>query len=252
MKKILLSAVGLIISSIVVALNLDPSDSTRTVKKEPRSKSTLTIRTHNMGYFAFTGRIISTNPALDFFYTYDRKQWGFSAFKAFDLYDPNTSNNFTLLMLRKTFRLNKQLSITPHIGTILEQNNSFADKGSDIASIIITAYKFSSHLTIDHTAILGNLAIEPRERDWFNRIRIMYSKNHWDVTGLVWHNNKVLDHNNSEYFSTGLNVYYSRMKISDHLLLNAGVSGLIMCCTNTPSEYPKRNGVFFTLAAYIH
>ena len=249
MKNLLLTALALMIVTMVLA---DAGDSIPAPKKEPRSKSTLTIRTHNMGYFAFTGRIISTNPALDFFYTYDRKQWGFSAFKAFDLYDHNSPNNFMLLMLRKTFKLNQRLSIAPHIGTILEQNKSVADKGSDISSIIITAYKVSSHLTIDHTAILGNLALEPHERDWFNRIRIMYSKNHWDVTGLMWHNNKLLDHNNSEYFSSGLNVFYSRMKISDHLSLNAGVSGLIMCCTNTPSEYPKRNGVFFTLAAYIH
>src|SRR5260221_13707930 len=119
----------------------DFTDSVKSIKKEPRSKSTLTVRTHNMGYFAFTGRIISTNPALDFFYTYDRKQWGFSAFKAFDLYDHNTSNNFMLLMLRKSFHITKRLTFTPHIGTILEQNNSVADKGSDISSIIITAYK---------------------------------------------------------------------------------------------------------------
>src|SRR4051812_27961434 len=107
MKKSLLSVAALMIVTGALA---DTGDSIPPVKKAPRSKSTLTIRTHNMGYFAFTGRIISTNPALDFFYTYDRKQWGFSAFKAFDLYDHNTSNNFMLLMLRKTFKLNQHLT----------------------------------------------------------------------------------------------------------------------------------------------
>src|SRR5882672_5757921 len=104
MKNFLLTALALMIITATFAKNFDSGDSIPAVKKEPRSKSTLTVRTHNMGYFAFTGRIISTNPALDFFYTYDRKQWGFSAFKAFDLYDHNTSNNFMLLMLRKTFK----------------------------------------------------------------------------------------------------------------------------------------------------
>ncbi len=249
MKNLLLSVLTFMIVTGALA---DAGDSIPAPKKEPRSKSTLTIRTVSVGYFAFTGRIISTNPALDFFYTYDRKQWGFSAFKAFDLYDHNSPNNFMLLMLRKTFKLNQHISITPHIGTILEQNHSVADKGSDISSIIITAYKVSSHLTIDHTAILGNLALEPHARDWFNRIRFMYSKNHWDVTALLWHNNKVIDHDNSEYFSSGLNVYYSRIKVSEHFALSAGVSGLVMACSNIPSEYPKRNGVFFTLAGYIH
>src|SRR5258708_34202851 len=250
MKNFLLSAIALI--SSVVAANAFDGDSVRSVKKESRSRSTLTVRTHNMGFFAFTGRIISTNPALDFFYTYDRKQWGFSAFKAFDLYDHNSSNNFTLMMLRKSFKLTNRLTVTPHIATILQQNNSVSDKGSDISSIIITSYKISNHLTIDHTAILGNLVLEPHERDWFNRCRILYSSKHWDVTGLFWHNNRMIDHDNSEYFSAGATVFYSRIKISDHFSLNAGVSGLLMAFSNTPSQYPKRTGVFFTLSAYIH
>jgi hypothetical protein len=250
MKRTLLA---LLLSPFFADANaFNPDDSVKSVKQEPRSKSTLTIRTHNAGYFAFTTRIISTNPALDFFYTYDRKQWGFSAFKAFDLYDHTTSNNFMLLMLRKSFHINNRLTITPHIGTILEQSFSVADKGSDISSIIITSYKISNHFTIDHTAILGNLVIDPIERDWFNRFRILYSNKHWDVTLQACHNNKLIDHDNSEYFSSALHLFYSRIKISDHLALNAGVSGVEMFYSNTPETYPKRNGVFFTLAAYIH
>ena len=205
-----------------------------------------------MGHFSFTGRIISPNPAFDLFYTYDRKQWGFVLFKAFDLYDHTTSNNFTLAMLRKNFKVNSRLTITPQIGTILEQSHSFADKGSDIATIVITSYKVSSHLTIDHTTILGNLVYETEERDWFNRIRFLYSKNHWDVTMLFWHNNKMIDHDNSQYFSSGLYVYYSRIKVTDHFLLSAGVSGLVMPYSTVEASYPKKDGVFFTLAGYIH
>lgn len=251
MKNFLLSVLALI-SSVAVANAFDGGDSTRSVKKEPRSKSTLMVRTHNAGYFAFTTRIISTNPALDFFYTYDRKKWGFMAFKAFDLYDHTTANNFMLMMFRKTFRLNNRLTITPHVGTILEQTNSFADKGSDISSIIITSYKISNSLTIDHTAILGNLIIEPMSRDWFNRLRLLYSKKHWDLTLQACHNNRVIDYDNSEYFSTGLHVFYNRLKISNHVLMGAGATGLVMAYSNTPSEYPKTNGVFFSLLAFIH
>ncbi len=229
-----------------------PDDSVRAVKKERHSKSTLTTRLHTMGYFSFTGRIISPNPALDFFYTYDRKQWGFSAFRAFDLYDHTTSNNFMFAMLRKSFKINNRWTITPHIATILEQSNSVADKGSDISSIIITSYKVSSNLTIDQTMIFGNLVFDSQERDWFNRVRFLYSKDHWDVTLLFWHNNKLIDHDNSEYFSSGLNIYYSRIKVTDHFMLSAGVSGLVMPYSTVESTYPKRNGVFFTLAGYIH
>ncbi len=250
MKRVLL--VLLLLALFNEVNSFSPGDSTKSVKKEPRSKSALTVRTHNAGYFAFTTRIISTNPALDFFYTYDRKKWGFMSFKAFDLYDHTTSNNFMLMMFRKTFRLNDRLTITPHVGTILEQTNSFADKGSDISSIIITSYKISNSLTIDHTAILGNLVIEPMSRDWFNRLRFLYSKKHLDVTLQACHNNKVIDHDNSEYFSTGLHVFYNRVKISNHVSMGTGATGLLMAYSNTPSEYPKTNGVFFSLLAYIH
>ncbi|HLZ17320.1 MAG TPA: hypothetical protein VKQ08_09780, partial [Cyclobacteriaceae bacterium] len=218
----------------------------------PRSKSTLNTRLHTMGHFSFTGRIISPNPAFDLFYTYDRKQWGFVLFKAFDLYDHTTSNNFMLAMLRKNFKISNRLTITPQVGMILEQSQTFADKGTDIASIIITSYKVSSHLTVDHTAIFGNLVLVPEERDWFNRVRFLYSQHHWDVTLSLWHNNKWIDHDNSQYFSSGLYLYYNRVKINDHLLLGAGVSGLVMPYSTLESTYPKRNGVFFTVVGYFH
>ena len=234
MKRTLLALSLLTFFTYAKSFNAD--DTVKSVKREPRSKSTLTVRTHNAGYFAFTTRIISTNPALDFFYTYDRKTWGFMAFKAFDLYDHNTSNNFMLMMLRKNFKLTNRLTITPHVGTILEQSNSFADKGSDISSIIITSYRVSSNLIIDHTAILGNLVIEPSERDWFNRFRILYTNGHWDITLQACHNNKLIDHDNSEYFSTAGSLFYSRIKVSDHFAVNAGVTSVGMLCSNTPSE----------------
>lgn len=230
----------------------DVDDTVRAVKKERRSKSTLTTRLLTKGYFSFTGRIISPNPALDFFYTYDRKQWGFVAFKAFDLYDHTTTNNFMLAMFRKNIHLGERWTITPQVGAILEQSYSFADKGSDLASIIITSYKISSTLTADQTMIFGNLMIDTEERDMANRMRLLYSKNHWDVTLLCWHNNKLIDHDNSEYFSTGLNVFYNRIKVSEHLMLSAGILGLKMNYTSTESEYPTRNSIFLALTGYLH
>jgi hypothetical protein len=242
----------ILITGFAASASIDFDDSVRVKKKERKSKSTLTTRVLTMGYFSFTGRIISPNPALDFFYTYDRKQWGFVAFKAFDLYDHTTTNNFTLAMFRKSFHIGKRLTIAPQVGAILEQSHSFADKGSDVASIIITSYKISNTITVDQTMIFGNLVFDPIERDMANRLRLLYSKNHWDITFLCWHNNKLIDHDNTEYFSSGVNVFYSRIKVSDHLLLSAGILGVKMNYTSTESEYPTRNGIFFTLAGYIH
>src|SRR5882762_5665405 len=244
--------ITVLLMGYTASAKIDFEDSVRAVKKERHSKSTLTTRFLTKGYFSFTGRIISPNPALDFFYTYDRKQWGFVTFKAFDLYDHTTTNNFMLAMFRKNFHLGKRLTITPQVGAILEQSYSFADQGSDVASIIITSYKISSTLTVDQTMIFGNLVIDTEERDMANRLRLLYSKNHWDVMLLAWHNNKLIDHDNSEYFSSGVNIFYNRIKVSEHLLLSAGILGLKMNYTSTETEYPTRNSVFFALTGYIH
>ncbi len=172
----------ILLSGYSVLANVEFEDSVRQEKKERHSKSTLTTRFLTKGYFSFTGRIISPNPALDFFYTYDRKRWGFVTFKAFDLYDHTTTNNFMLAMFRKNIHLGERWTITPQVGAILEQSYSFADKGSDLASIIITSYKISNTFTVDQTMIFGNLVIDTQERDMANRLRLLYSKNHWDLT----------------------------------------------------------------------
>jgi len=250
MKTVFL--VAILLTGYAASAKIDFGDTLRAVKKERHSKSTLTTRFLTKGYFSFTGRIISPNPALDFFYTYERKPWGFVVFKAFDLYDHTTTNNFMLAMFRKHIHLGDRWTITPQVGAILEQSYSFADKGSDLASIIITSYKISNTLTVDQTMIFGNLMIDPEERDMANRLRLLYSKNHWDVTLLAWHNNKLIDHDNSEYFSSGVNIFYNRIKVSEHLLLSAGILGLKMNYTSTETEYPTRNSVFFALTGYIH
>ncbi|MBS1508190.1 MAG: hypothetical protein JSS79_16235 [Bacteroidetes bacterium] len=229
-----------------------PRDSVRTQKQEKRYKQSLNVRLHNQGQFMFSGRIISPNPALDFFYQYDRKQWGFVVFKAFDLYDHTTDNNFGLAMIRKNFHVGKRLTITPQAGFIFEQSHSIADKGTDLSAFVINTYKVSSSFSVEYTAVFFNLAIAQEDRDWVNRLRLLYSKNHWDVTVSGWHNNKVIDHDNTVYFSTGASVFYSRMKINDHLHLSAGASTIVMAYTTTPDTYPVNNGVFFTVMGLFH
>lgn len=227
-------------------------DSVRTQKAERRYKHFLNVRLHNQGQFMFSGRIISPNPALDFYYQYDRKQWGFVIFKAFDLYDHTTDNNFGLAMIRKNFHLGKRLTVTPQAGFIFEQSHSLADKGTDLSAFVINTYKVSPSFSVEYTLVLFNLAIASEDRDWVNRLRLLYTKNHWDITLSGWHNNKVIDHDNTVYFSSGASVFYSRMKINDHFHLSAGATCLMMDYTTTPEKYPVNNGVFFTVMGLFH
>jgi hypothetical protein len=65
----------------------------------------------------------------------------------------------------------------------------------------------------------------------------------------MWHNNKVFDE--AQYFSTALNTAYNRIKVSDHILLNAAVTVLVMAETSDEEMFPKKNGVVFTVGAVI-
>ncbi len=207
-------------------------------------------RIHSQGQFWYGGRIVSPNPTLDMNFTYDRKQWGFFLFKALDLKSNLTDINFMLAAVNKNFHLNKRLTITPSVGFLFEQKNSFADKGTDAVFILQSSYKLSNKFTIDHSALIGNLLIEPSEKDWVNRFRLLYSHKHIDITAWLWHNNKVFD--NAEYVSSTLSLFYSRIKLSDHLLLNVGASGTLMPYSSDEVNYPKKNGMLFTLAVIAH
>ena len=223
-----------------------PVDSVQNIKS---SNSKLAIRLHSKGQFTYGGRIVSENPVVDFNFNYDRKKWGFQFFKAFDLLDRNTEINFSLAVVNKNFHLGKRLTVTPSAGFILEQSKSFADHGSDVALIAVTAYKLSKELTIDHSTLFANLVLEPEAKDWVNRVRLIYSKKHLDLTGIVWHNNKVFD--STEYVTCAASAFLSRVKLSKTLTLNAGVTGLIMPYTNNTEVDPKKNGVIFTLMVVL-
>ena len=223
-----------------------PVDSVQNIKS---SSSKLAIRLHSKGQFTYGGRIVSENQVIDFNFNYDRKKWGFQFFKAFDLRDRNTEINFSLAVVNKNFHLGKRLTVTPSAGFILEQSKSFADHGSDVALIAVTAYKLSKELTIDHSTLFANLVLEPEAKDWVNRVRLIYSKKHLDLTGIVWHNNKVFD--STEYVTCAASAFLSRVKLSKTLTLNAGVTGLIMPYTNNTEVEPKKNGVIFTLMVVL-
>jgi hypothetical protein len=236
---------------LMVTLNvLAVPDSARLSQRKPLAKTKLTIRMHSLGYFSYTGRIISDNPAADLHFNYERKNWGFLVFKAMDLYDHRTANNFTLALGYRNFHIGKRLVITPYAGAALEQCRQVADRGSDVTFILTTTLKLNKKLSIDNSTLFSNLVLEPQTRDWVNRFRILYSRDHVDLTLLAWHNNKVFD--TAGYFSGGFNAAYSRIKVSDRMNLSTGLTGLVMIQSSDQRSCPKKNGLLFTVAALFH
>jgi hypothetical protein len=209
-----------------------------------------TLRLNSLGMFNYGGRIVSRNPSADFMYVREGRHLSIQAFKAFDLYDVHTEMNFAAAFLYKNLSVGKRLVISPGAGFIASQLHSIADRGSDFAARVVLSYKVSAEITFEHTTLFTNLALKTDDLDWVNRFRLTYSKKSIDASISVWHNNKVLD--DAAYLTTALNVTYARVRISDHLLLNTGVTSVIMPYSNNKELNPKKNGLFITVAAVVH
>jgi len=231
------------------ALNT-PSDSVAVIKPARVTTTRVTARLNSLGMFNYGGRIVSSNPSADVMYVREGRHLSVQAFKAFDLRDVHTDMNFAVAFLYKGFGVGKRLVVSPGVGFVVSQTHSIADKGSDFAARAVLSYKLSNELTLETTALVANLVLKPDDLDWVNRFRLTYSKKFIDASVSVWHNNNVFD--NASYFTTAINLTYARVRISDHVLLNTGVTSVIMPYSTNTEMYPKKNGLFMTIAAVVH
>ncbi len=215
-----------------------------------RSACKATSRIHSMGLFSYGGRLVCQNHVMDLHFVYNRRTWGFQFFKAFDLHDTYTPINFALAAVNKPFSVSKKLTITPHLGVVLEQFRSVADHGSDAAAFLVTAYKIHPRLTLEHTAMFGNLVLEPDMRDWVNRLRLLYSHGHLDVNLFAWHNNQVFDA--VGYSTVGLSVTMARLPLSDPFTMQAGITALYMASASDERTMAGANGLFLTLGVSVN
>jgi hypothetical protein len=227
-----------------------PADSIADNSRGKVAVTRFTSRLNSLGMFNYGGRIVSGNPSVDFMYVREGPRLSIQAFKAFDLYSLHTDMNFAAAFLYRNLGVGRRLTVSPGAGFVAPQLHSMADKGSDFAARLVLSYKISTELTLEHTALVTNLALKTGDLDWVNRFRITYSKRSIDASVSVWHNNRVFD--NTAYLTTALNLTYARIRISDHLLLSTGVTSVVMPYSNNKELYPKKNGLFMTVAAVIH
>ena len=225
--------------------SLNPNTLQDSTKKAANHVFKSTARLHSQGMFSYGGRIGSTHSAFDIQIVYERKAWGFSCFKAVDLVDHTSPNNFALAVFYKNFKLTNRFTITPHAGAFLEQPHSFAGHGSDAAFILISAFKVNPRFTIDHAALVGNLIIEPELTDWVNRIRFLYSIGHIDLTAAAWHNNRAFDR--LDYTSCAFSLAINRLKLSDEFNIGFSVTDMALVQSSNTEALPRKNSVVLTL-----
>lgn len=228
----------------LLAQGPDAGDSLAVVAKK-KSNFRLTARFSSRGMFNFSGRICTDNPAFDLSTVYDRKRWGVMNFSVVDMHNIHSDNNFSLTLLYTRIKIGKRVTFTPHTGYLIGDWGK--EKGD--RQIFITAVKVNSRMHIDHTMLFPNV-FGKTDHDWVNRMRLLYTADdHLDFIFSLWHNSRVFDH--AEYFSTALNCAYNRIKVSNHLQLNTGVTMLVMADTNDEEMFPRKNGLVFTLAAVV-
>jgi hypothetical protein len=228
------------------AIGQNQTDSA-SVKKSVPSKTHIkvTTRLHTRGMFLYGGKISTDNPAFDVNFTFNRPKWGFFYYKAIDLKDHTSDNNFSLLAFYKNFKLSDRLTITPHIAAFLEQANSVVDGGSDISFIAVTSYKLNSNFTIDYTVLLANLVIEPESMDWVNRGRVLFVSKYIDITASYWNNNHVFDE--QDHMSGSLMANY-KLHFSEHFNMTLGATEFVVFKTSSEEEVPKTNRFLVTIA----
>lgn len=245
MKHFTLFAFSLLLLETAMASS-DPLN----VVAKPASPWKVTTRMHSRGFFSNSGRFVADNPVVDLYVTYSGKNWGLQFFKAADLSDRHTPVNFAFALVNRPFHVGKRLTVTPSAGMLLEQYDGLADYGSDATLLITTSYRISKTLLIEHSALAGNLVLTPGLRDWVNRLRLLYSHGHLDITLFGWHNNAVFDHNS--YVTTGASVFVSRLKLVETVTLQAGITGLYMATASGEQTLKNANGVYATLGLSIN
>lgn len=227
------------------------ADSTATKPLAPRSHWRLSARLHSKGIFNYGGRQASGNPTFDVSFTYDRKQWGLFVFKGVDLADHHTFYNFALISAYKNFKLAPSVTFTPYVGSFLEEATGFADRGSDAVVILITTKRLGTHWAVEHMGLFSNLLLEPEQRDWVNRLRFTYTGKHWDIISSTWWNNQMFDH--SSYWTAGLNVAYSRMRVGEHMFMSVGITGLTTLDTSEKESNATKNTLMLTVSSqWLH
>lgn len=244
MKKFYTSGLLTLVIGSSIALQ-ENVDSASIIPEKKKGTPIIITRVHTMGLFLYMGKVVNNNPAADIYFNYTTPSgWGISAFKVVDLNSSHSDNNFAFAFINKAFHLSRRITVTPYAGVALEQQHSFASHGSDIMLQLVTSFHLNKTLTLEHISIISNVAFETSYADWTNRLRLIYSNGHVDVTGFFWHNNGLIDQEN--YTSSGVSIFYNRVPVAKRLYLGAGLTTLSTFQSSNQESIPTKAGLQFS------
>jgi hypothetical protein len=188
---------------------------------------------------------VNHNPATDIYFNYTTNTgWGFSAFKAVDVNDIHSDNNFAFGFISKLLHIGNRFAITPYLGAGLEQQHSFANHGSDVMIQLLSNFKLSKKLSIEHISIFNNLIFATEHQDWTNRVRLIFNNGHWNFIGMLWSNNRTFD--GATYTSGGLSIFYNQIPVGSRIYFGAGLTSLSTFQSSDAEDVPKQSGLQFS------
>ena len=243
MKKLYI--IVLLVSGFTTYALQVTEDSAAVVQKKKKGSVLVTSRVHTMGLFLYMGRVVNHNPATDLYFNYTTNSgWGFSVFKAVDINDGHSGNNFAFAFISKYFNIGTRFKMAPYFGVGLEQQQGFANHGSDIMFQLLSSFRINNKLSVEHIAIFNNFVFAQEHQDWTNRVRFLFNSGHWDFIGMLWSNNQAFD--SATYSSGGMSIFYNRVPISKRLFLGAGLTSLSTFQSSDAEHTPKQTGLQFT------
>jgi len=178
---------GLLFSCcLVAALKTMAQQSVSKADKQSYSLS-LTTKFHSTCHSPFSGIYLNHNFNTEINLSYKYKQIGAFITKNVDIADVHSPINYTTLGIYKTFHLSESVKVMPYVGYFLRQSYSFMDDHSDLWACLVVRFTLNRWLTIENTALIGNLVRHHSKASLANRLNATMLVGKFKVDAYAWY-----------------------------------------------------------------
>lgn len=201
----------------------------------------LTVKVHSTGHSLYGGQYLNHHPNTEVGVSYRNQTMGGFITKNTDLADLHSSINYTTMGVFKSFRLGRSLTIMPYVGWFLRQSYSFADNPSDGWTCLVVRYKVSNFLTVENTALVGNLIRHHSNASLSNRMNATMSIGKMKVDVYGWYCRSI--NSSSDFISTSIAVTSPDWVITPSVSAKLQVAMLQYVSAEKPKTALRRGGL---------
>lgn len=240
MKQTLVIGVGTMLLTHLLVLSSGAQQSASKADQQPYS-ITLTAKVHSTGHSIYGGQYLNHHANAEISLSLRYRQVGAFLTKSTDIVDLNSAINHTTMGIYKNLRLSESLTVTPYVGMFLRQSHSFADGTSDAWTCVVVRYKLHSFVTIENTALIGNLIRNHSKISLANRLNATISIGKVKLDAYAWycHGRSSTAH----FVSTSVAITSPDWVISPSISVRLQVSMLQQVAREKPEGAMRRGGL---------